>query len=292
MTAKFRPLKFGVTRVEVREGVPGTRYVRAQQSLQAFPERLTDRFAHWVHHAPQRTFLARRQKQADGSLGDWVHVTYAQAWAQARNIAQGLLDRGLSEERPVVILSENSLEHGLMALACLIAGVPFVPTSPPYSLVSQDFDKLKHVIKTVTPGLVMAADARYAKAINAAVSDDVEVVMIEGGVDGRSVTMFEALRHTAATPAVDAAMAGTGPDTIAKFLFTSGSTKMPKAVINTQRLWCANQQQMALSMPVLAEQPLVLVDWLPWNHTFGGNHNLGMVMFHGGTLYIDASLDA
>jgi feruloyl-CoA synthase len=287
MTAKFRPLKFGVTRVEVREGVPGTRYVRAQQSLQAFPERLTDRFAHWVHHAPQRTFLARRQKQADGSLGDWVHVTYAQAWAQARNIAQGLLDRGLSEERPVVILSENSLEHGLMALACLIAGVPFVPTSPPYSLVSQDFDKLKHVIKTVTPGLVMAADARYAKAINAAVSDDVEVVMIEGGVDGRSVTMFEALRHTAATPAVDAAMAGTGPDTIAKFLFTSGSTKMPKAVINTQRLWCANQQQMALSMPVLAEQPLVLVDWLPWNHTFGGNHNLGMVMFHGGTLYID-----
>jgi feruloyl-CoA synthase len=287
MTAKFRPLKFGVTRVEVREGVPGTRYVRAQQPLQDFPERLTDRFAHWVLQAPQRTFLARRHKQADGSLGDWMHVTYAQAWAQARNIAQGLLDRGLSEERPVVILSENSLEHGLMALACLIAGVPFVPTSPPYSLVSQDFDKLKHVIKTVTPGLVMAADARYAKAINAAVSDDVEVVMIDGDVPGRASTSFQALCATPATPAVDAAMAATGPDTIAKFLFTSGSTKMPKAVINTQRLWCANQQQMALSMPVLAEQPLVLVDWLPWNHTFGGNHNLGMVMFHGGTLYID-----
>ncbi len=287
MTVQFRPLKFGVTRVEVREGAPGTRYVRADQSLQDFPQRLTDRFAHWVQQAPERTFLARRQKTADGSLGDWVHVTYAQAWDKARNIAQGLIDRGLNQERPVVILSENSLEHGLMALGCLIAGVPFVPASPPYSLVSQDFDKLKHVIKTVTPGLVMAADARYAKAINAAVSDEVEVVMIEGDVDGRAVTTFEALCNTSATAAVDAAMAATGPDTIAKFLFTSGSTKMPKAVINTQRLWCANQQQMALSMPVLAEQPLVLVDWLPWNHTFGGNHNLGMVMFHGGTLYID-----
>ena len=287
MTAKFRPLKFGVTRVLVQEGAPGTHYVRAEQSLDEFPDRLTDRFAQWVQQTPERTFLARRQKLADGSLGDWVHVSYAQAWAKARSIAQGLIDRGLSAERPVVILSENSLEHGLMALACLIAGVPFVPTSPPYSLVSQDYDKLKHVIKTVTPGLVMAADARYAKAINAAVSDDVEVVMIDGDLPGRASTSFQALCATPATAAVDAAMAATGPDTIAKFLFTSGSTKMPKAVINTQRLWCANQQQMALSMPVLAEQPLVLVDWLPWNHTFGGNHNLGMVMFHGGTLYID-----
>ena len=187
----------------------------------------------------------------------------------------------------MVILSENSLEHALLALGAMVAGVPFVPTSPPYSLVSVDYDKLKHVLKTVTPGMVFASDARYAKAIAATVSNDMEVVMCEGSVDGRQVTSFDSLCATAATPAVDAAMAATGPDTIVKFLFTSGSTKLPKAVINTQRLWCANQQQMAQSMPVLAEQDLVLVDWLPWNHTFGGNHNFGMVVFHGGTLYID-----
>jgi feruloyl-CoA synthase len=134
---------------------------------------------------------------------------------------------------------------------------------------------------------VFAADARYAQAIAATVGQDVEVVMAQGDVPGREVSTFEQLCQTPAGPAVDAAMAATGPDTIAKFLFTSGSTKLPKAVINTQRLWCANQQQMAQSMPVLAQQPLVLVDWLPWNHTFGGNHNFGMVVFHGGTLYID-----
>jgi feruloyl-CoA synthase len=214
-------------------------------------------------------------------------VTYAEAWHTARNIAQGLLNRGLNAERPVVILSENSLEHALLALGCLVAGVPFVPTSPPYSLISQDYDKLKHVLRTVTPGLVFASDARYAKAIAATVSSDMEIVMNEGGVEGKQVTSFEALCSTPATTQVDAAMAATGPDTIAKFLFTSGSTKLPKAVINTQRLWCANQQQMAQSMPILAEEPLVLVDWLPWNHTFGGNHNFGMVVFHGGTMYID-----
>ena len=284
---KFRPLKFGVTRVSLRDGEPGTRYLQADQALQAFPDRLTDRLQHWAHTKPDQTFMARRVKNTDGTLGDWRHITYAQAWQTARSIAQSVLDRGLSAERPVVILSENSLEHALLALGCMIAGVPFVPTSPPYSLVSVDYDKLKHVLRTVTPGMVFASDARYAKAIAATVGDDMEVVMCEGVVPGRTITAFDSLCATAVTPAVDAAMAGTGPDTIAKFLFTSGSTKLPKAVINTNRLWCANQQQMAQSMPVLAEQELVLVDWLPWNHTFGGNHNFGMTVFHGGTLYID-----
>ena len=284
---QFRPLRFGVTRVTLRDGAPGTHYLKADQDLQAFPDRLTDRLQHWAHIKPTQTLFARRVKLADGSLGDWRHVTYAEAWHTARNIAQGLLNRGLNAERPVVILSENSLEHALLALGCLVAGVPFVPTSPPYSLISQDYDKLKHVLRTVTPGLVFASDARYAKAIAATVSSDLEIVMNEGGVEGKQVTSFEDLCSTPATTQVDAAMAATGPDTIAKFLFTSGSTKLPKAVINTQRLWCANQQQMAQSMPILAEAPLVLVDWLPWNHTFGGNHNFGMVVFHGGTMYID-----
>ncbi|MEY4435896.1 MAG: hypothetical protein RL175_851, partial [Pseudomonadota bacterium] len=229
----------------------------------------------------------RRVKQADGSLGDWRHISYQAAWSTARSIAQGLIDRGLSAERPVAILSENSLEHALLALGCMLAGVPFVPTSPPYSLVSVDYDKLKHVLKTVTPGLVFAQDERYAKAIQATVEPDTEVVLHEGSVAGRATTTFAQLCATVATDAVDRAMAATGPDTIVKFLFTSGSTKLPKAVINTNRLCCANQQQMSQSMPVLREQPLVLVDWLPWNHTFGGNHNFGMVVFHGGTMYID-----
>ncbi len=284
---QFRPLRFGVTRVTLQDGVPGTHYLKADQELQAFPDRLTDRMQHWAQHKPDQSLFARRVKLADGSLGDWRHVTYAQAWRTARNIAQGLINRGLNAERPVVILSENSLEHALLALGCMVAGVPFVPTSPPYSLISQDYDKLKHVLRTVTPGMVFASDARYAKAIAATVSSDMEIVMHEGGIEGQQVTSFEALCQTPATSQVDAAIAATGPDTIVKFLFTSGSTKMPKAVINTQRLWCANQQQMMQSMPVLAESPLVLVDWLPWNHTFGGNHNFGMVVFHGGTMYID-----
>ena len=284
---QFRPLRFGVTRVTLQDGVPGTHYLKADQELQAFPDRLTDRMQHWAQHKPDQSLFARRVKLADGSLGDWRHVTYAQAWRTARNIAQGLINRGLNAERPVVILSENSLEHALLALGCMVAGVPFVPTSPPYSLISQDYDKLKHVLRTVTPGMVFASDARYAKAIAATVSSDMEIVMYEGGIEGQQVTSFEALCQTTATSQVDAAIAATGPDTIVKFLFTSGSTKMPKAVINTQRLWCANQQQMMQSMPVLAESPLVLVDWLPWNHTFGGNHNFGMVVFHGGTMYID-----
>ena len=284
---QFRPLRFGVTRVTLKDGVPGTHYLKADQDLQAFPERLTDRLQHWAHTKPTQTLFARRVKLADGSLGEWRHVTYAEAWNKARNIAQGLINRGLNAERPVVILSENSLEHAMLALGCMVAGVPFVPTSPPYSLISQDYDKLKHVLRTVTPGLVFASDARYAKAIAATVSSDMEIVMNEGGVEGKQVTTFEALCNTPATAQVDVAIAATGPDTIVKFLFTSGSTKLPKAVINTQRLWCANQQQMAQSMPILAEAPLVLVDWLPWNHTFGGNHNFGMVVFHGGTMYID-----
>ncbi len=287
-TPQFRPLTFGVTRVKLRDGAPGVHYLAADQALADYPTRMTDRLQHWAETTPDRIFIARREKLAGGGSGDWQEISYAQAWASARSIAQALIDRGLNAERPVAILSENDLEHALLSLGCLVAGVPFVPTSPPYSLVSQDFDKLRHVLKTVTPGLVFAADAaRYAKAITATVGADTDVILTQGHLGDRTSTAFQTLLDTVATPAVDAAMAATGPDTITKFLFTSGSTKMPKAVINTQRMWCANQQQMIQSMPVLAEQPLVLVDWLPWNHTFGGNHNVGMVIYNGGTLYID-----
>ena len=287
-TAQYRPLTFGVTQATLRDGEAGVHYLVADQALAPYPERLTDRLVHWARERPQQTLFARRQRMADGSSGDWQKISFAQALDAARRIGQALLDRGLSAERPVLVLSENDLEHALLALGCMVAGIPWCPTSPAYSLISQDFDKLKHVVKTLTPGLVFASDAnRYARAMLATLGDDVELVCTEGTVPGRDTTSFAALLATEATAAVDAAMAATGPDTIVKFLFTSGSTKMPKAVINTQRMWCANQQQMTQSMPVLTEGELVLIDWLPWNHTFGGNHNFGMVIFNGGTMYID-----
>ncbi len=289
MTAvKFRKMRFGVTRVKMREGQNGIRYVVADQELAPYPERMTDRLVHWAKEKPTQTLFARRLKNADGTFGEWQHISFSQALDSARHIAQGLINRGLNVDRPVVILSENDLEHALMALGCMVAGVPFCPASPAYSTISQDFEKLRHILSTLTPGLVFAADAmRYGKAIESAVSTDLEVVLTQGTVHSHKSTQFAELLKTPITSAVDEAMRATGPDTIAKFLFTSGSTKMPKAVINTNRLWCSNQQQMCQSMPLLEEQPPVLIDWLPWNHTFGGNHNFGMVIYNGGTLYID-----
>ena len=292
---KYRPLTFGVTRVALREGADGITYLKADQDLQPFAHRITDRLLHWAKVAPDRTWMARRVRLADASTGDWRHISYAQALQSARSIGQALIDRSLSAERPVAILSENDLEHALLALGCIYAGVAYCSVSPAYSTVSTDYEKLRHVLRTITPGLVFASDAtRYGKALAAAVGEDTEVALPLAGGHAqlqRRVTAFEALLATPATPAVDAAMQATGPDTIVKFLFTSGSTKLPKAVINTQRMWCANQQQMRQSMPVLATEiegtPPVLVDWLPWNHTFGGNHNYGLTLYNGGTLYID-----
>jgi feruloyl-CoA synthase len=284
---KYRPLDFNVTRLNVREAESGVKYLMAEGSLEPHAHRITDRLVHWAQASPDRSFIARRAKNADGSLGDWQHINFSQALAHARSIGQALLDRGLSAERPVAILSENSLEHAMLALGCLYAGVPYCPVSPPYSLISQDYEKLRHVLETLTPGLVFAADARYAKAIAATVGDDVEVVMAHGTLEGRKTTPYSELVSTKPTPAVDAAMQATGPATITKFLFTSGSTKMPKAVINTHGMWCANQQQMRQSMSAISDEAPVLVDWLPWNHTFGGNHNFGLTLYNGGTLYID-----
>ena len=292
---RYRPLTFGVTRVVLRDGAGGTSYLRADQPLQAFAHRITDRLLHWAQLAPERSWMARRIRHADGSTGDWRHITYAQALQGARSIGQALVNRSLNAERPVAILSENDLEHALLALGCIYAGVPYCSVSPAYSTVSTDYEKLRHVLQTITPGLVFASDAaRYGKAITATVRDDVEVTLpaTDGGARlARAVTPFETLLATAPTPSVDEAMQATGPDTVVKFLFTSGSTKLPKAVINTQRMWCANQQQMRQSMPVLATEiegtHPVLVDWLPWNHTFGGNHNFGLILYNGGTLYID-----
>ena len=287
---KYRALKFGVTRVAVREA-NGHTYLSAVQPLEPFADRLTDRLLHWAEHAPDRAFIARRVVHPDGTRGDWRQVTYREALTAARSISQALLDSGASVERPLAILSENSIEHALLALGALLVGVPYCSVSTAYSLVSQDYDKLKHVVGTLTPGVVYVSDlARYGNAVDAAIPTDTLVVIGAQGERVRKAGMTVTLDSwlaTEATNAVDTAMQATGPDSIAKFLFTSGSTKLPKAVINTNRMWCSNQQQMRQSMPVLADAPPVLVDWLPWNHTFGGNHNFGLTVYNGGTLYID-----
>ena len=260
----------------------GATLVVSREPLGAYPPRITDRLLEWAERAPERTLVAKRVQG-----GEWRRVSYAEAVQSARSIAEALLARGLSAERPVAILSENDIEHLLLALGAMLAGVPFAPVSPAYSLVSQDHGKLRHVLNMLTPGLVFASGAHYGKAIAAAVPGATEVVLGDGHLEGRAATSFAELLATVPTAAVDAAHARVGPDTIAKFLFTSGSTKLPKGVINTQRMLCSNQQMIRQCFPALAEEPPVLVDWLPWNHTFGGNHNIGIVLYNGGTLYID-----
>lgn len=271
LTASFEPHADGSTRV------------RSTEPLQPYAQRLTDQLVYWAEKAPDRTLVAKRVDR-----GDWRRISYAQALRAARSIAQSLLDRGLSVDRPVAILSDNDIEHLLITLGAMLAGVPFAPVSPAYSLLSQDYGKLRHILGTLTPGLVFAADgASFGKAIQAVVPDETAIVLTRGAIEGRCTVRFDDLLATPATGQVDAAHAQVGPDTIAKFLFTSGSTKLPKGVINTQRMLCSNQQMIRQCFPHLAEEPPVLVDWLPWNHTFGGNHNVGITVYNGGTLYID-----
>jgi feruloyl-CoA synthase len=273
-SAPVRKVPLGSADVRAERRADGAVLLRSPHPLGAFPDRLTERLVHWAREAPKRAFLAQRD-----AGGGWRSLNYAQAHARVRAIAQALLERGLSAERPLAILSDNDIEHALLALACMHVGIAYVPVSSAYSLVSTDFAKLRHVIGLLTPGLVFAADGdRFANAVAAAVPPGTEVLHRD---------RFAELEATPATAAVDAAHDAVGPDTIAKFLLTSGSTGQPKAVINTQRMLCSNQQMLTQALPSLRQVPPVLVDWLPWNHTAGANHNLGLVLNHGGTLYID-----
>jgi feruloyl-CoA synthase len=272
----------GCLQAVVEPGDGGVTRLRSTEPLGAYPAVMTERLEHWAHVAPQRTFVARRDHG-----GDWRRISYAHMLVHAQAVGQALVDRGLSAERPVAILSDNDLEHLTLAFGAMWAGVPHVPVSPAYSLLSQDHAKLRHILGTVTPGLVFASGAAYAKAIAAAVPPDCEVVLAQGELPGRATTAFAELMATQPGVAVAAAHASIGPDTIVKFLFTSGSTKQPKGVINTHRMWCSNQQMLRQTLAFLADEPPVLVDWLPWNHTFGGNHNVGITLYNGGTLYID-----
>ncbi|MGL4410379.1 MAG: feruloyl-CoA synthase [Zoogloea sp.] len=282
VAADYRPVSIGYPPPQVQRHDDGSWQMRPLETLGAYPRCLTDRLVSGAAEFPERTLVAAR-----GEKGEWVHISYAQMLTRVRAIGQALLDRGLSVERPLVVLSGNDLAHLQLMLAAMYVGVPYSPVSPAYSLVATDYAKLRHVLGTVTPGLVYAADgAPFAKAIADAVDAQVEVVLGKGELPGRATTPFSALLATSPVNA-DEANAAVGPDTIAKFLFTSGSTKAPKAVVTTQRMLCANQQMLLQTMPFFAETPPVLIDWLPWNHTFGGSHNVGIALYNGGSFYID-----
>ena len=281
--APLRQARLGTPEVLVERRTDGAILMRSPKALQPYPKIFTERLACWAGAAPQRIFLAQR----DGT-GQWRSMTYAATFAAVRAIAAALLERDLSADRPIAILSGNDIEHALLGLAAMHVGIPYAPISVPYSLVSQDFKKLKSIMEVLTPGLVFAANGTaFARAIAAAVPADAEMVVTENPARDRPTTPFAKLCGVRPAATVDAAHAKVGPDTVAKILFTSGSTGQPKGVINPQRMLCANQTMMRSGLAFVADEPPVLLDWLPWNHTFGGNHNFGLVLHNGGSLYID-----
>ena len=282
-SAPLRPVRLGPADVEVERRADGAMLMRSPHALQPYPKSITERLAHWARVAPDRSYLAQRE-----AGGGWRALTYLEAYAKVRAIAAALLQRDLSAERPLVILSGNDLEHALLGLAAMHVGIPYAPISVPYSLVSQDFKKLKAIIEILTPGLVFAADgALFARAIAATVPADVEILVVAKPPPDRPATLFAQLLDAHPTPAVDAAHAKVNPDTVAKILFTSGSTGIPKGVINTQRMLCSNQAMIRTTLAFVTEEPPVLVEWPPWNHTFGGNHDFNLVLYNGGSFYID-----
>ena len=277
-------LTFGPPQVIVERRPDGVMLARSPHPLGAYPRAATDWLDHWAAVAPERVFLAERARAGES----WRKLTYAEARAAARNVAQGLIDRGLSVEQPVAILSGNGVDHALVALGAMIAGVPYAPVSAPYSLLSKDFARLKSIIAILTPGLVFVDDgAPFSPALEAAVGKEVEVVARTNPPLSRRSTTLGALMSTRPTADVDRAQAKVGPDTIAKLLFTSGSIGAPKGVINTHRMMTSNQAMLRGVNPSYAVEPPVLIDWLPWSHTFGGNNNFNLVLANGGSFFID-----
>jgi feruloyl-CoA synthase len=280
----LRPISFGDPAVTVERRPDGTIYLRPKLPLGDYPVRITERLHHWAMTTPDRVFMAERE----GGAG-WRKITYAELLITSRHIASALIRRGLSAERPVMILSGNSIDHALLAFGALYAGIPFCPVSPAYSLVSKDYGKLSYLMQLMTPGLVFVDDAdKFSDVLLANVSPGTEIAVSYGTVAGRDVTRLADLMATPVRADLDEVHGAIGPDTIAKFLLTSGSTGNPKAVINTQRMICANQVMLRETLAFLKDEPPVIIDWLPWNHTFGGNHNIGLTLYNGGSMYLDA----
>ena len=266
------------TRFERRED--GTLFLYPEGRLATYPARITDWLQHWAHAAPNRLFVARRDANEQ-----WQSVSYAQMLERVVRVATGLATRDLSAERPIAIISGNSIEHLTLALAAMWVGIPYCPVSPAYSQVASDLSKLRYSLDLLTPGLVAAFETpAFLRAIEL-ISAEVEIVGDEQVV-GRTVTSLDALEREPSRVVAER-HANINPDTIAKFLLTSGSTGQPKAVITPNRMLCSNAAMLRQAMPFLVEEPPVLVDWLPWSHTFGGSHNVGLVLSCGGSLYLD-----
>jgi feruloyl-CoA synthase len=266
------PIRFLPARVDVERRPDGTLVLCSPERLRPYERCIGEFLERWAREKPNEVFLAERKGEG------WRKITWAETRKEVHAVATSLLARKLSAERPLAILSDNSIDHALIALAAMHIGVPVAPISPAYSLMSRDFVKLRTIISLIRPRLIFVEDAdRYSQALGALSDQDAEVV-----------TSLEALRNKVDSTVVSRAFAAITNDTIAKFLFTSGSTGQPKAVINTHRMLCSNIQSALQTWPFLRDEPPVLVDWLPWNHTFGGNNNFSTVLGHGGTMYIDA----
>jgi feruloyl-CoA synthase len=281
--APLRPVRLGRLDPVIERRPGGVIHIRAAQKLDRYHETLSHPLQHWANAAPDRLFLAQRDAQ-----GEWRKFSYSRVLSDVKRIGAALLRRGLSVEKPIVVLSGNDIEQALLALAAMYVGVPYAPISPAYSLMSSDFGKLRAIIDLLTPGLVFANDGiPFARAIYETVHDETELVVTRNPLGDRKTTLFSDLLGGDDAASVATAHANVMPDTIAKFLFTSGSTGSPKAVINTHRMLCSNQAMLASGFSFVADEPPVVVDWLPWSHTFGSNHNFNMVLTYGGSLYID-----
>jgi len=235
----------------------------------------------WANEAPERTFLAERYGAG------WRELSYAEALDAVQAIGAALLARGLGPDKPVLVMSGNGVDHALLALAGQYVGVPVVPLAEQYSLIHGAHGRLRHAIELVNPALAYVVDAeQYGEALALDALDGIEVVASQ--TRGRpGVTPFSTLLRGDAGIDLAAAHAATGPDTVVKILLTSGSTSAPKGVPTTNKMMCTNQAQIADALPFVTARPPVLVDWLPWNHVFGGSHNFNLVLANGGTLYID-----
>lgn len=268
-----------------RRPLPGGGFVlTSRETLREPVANLGTWLTRWGRERPTGIALAERAPD-----GRWRTLSWWEAHTHARGLAQALLDRRLSGERPVMILSGNSLDHACLMFAGLLVGVPVVPVSTAYSLRSGDHAQLKHIAALVTPGLVFAEQgATYAQALAALdLPSDVEIVTSDLRRSGVGTVGYHTLLGTTVGADLEERVRAVGPQTVAKILLTSGSTGRPKGVVNTHGMLTANQQALAQAWPFLDEQPPVIVDWLPWSHTFGGNHNLNLILRTGGTLYID-----
>ena len=262
-----------------KDRADGTILLRAAQPLGDVAQTTGEWLRRWAAEAPDRVFLAERSGKG------WRAVRYAEALQQVRAIGASLLDRGLTPESPILVMSGNGVDHGLLALAAQYVGVPIVPLAEQYSLIPEAQGRLVDVVNMVRPGLAYVSDAeKFGSALSLDVLGDIEIVA--GAPNGKPVTPFVDLLRGAAADAEDA-HARIGPDTVAKILMTSGSTSSPKGVLTTHRMLCVNQTQLADGLPFLKDRPPRIVDWLPWNHTFGGSHNFNMILANGGSLYID-----